>query len=167
MLTFRVRPRSGSARRCRRDLAKQRLRSWHDCCSSNRGPLIGCPSMLDQIPGAGEVAGGDIPVGDAGAAARHVPYPARRRFYVPLRFKFFLTLAFALTWMGVSIWLSLPWLRELGAVFGPVLALVSIAFIAYVPGFMNAFLMASILGDRRPQRRFVCDYPDLCVLVAC
>jgi biofilm PGA synthesis N-glycosyltransferase PgaC len=69
--------------------------------------------------------------------------------------------------MGVSIWLSLPWLRELGMVFGPALALVSIAFIAYVPGFMNAFLMASILGDRRPQRRFVCDYPDLCVLVAC
>jgi biofilm PGA synthesis N-glycosyltransferase PgaC len=66
-----------------------------------------------------------------------------------------------------SIWLSQPWLRELSAVFGVFLAVVSITFIAYVPGFMNAFLVASVLGDRRPPRRAVSAYPDLCVLVAC
>jgi biofilm PGA synthesis N-glycosyltransferase PgaC len=91
----------------------------------------------------------------------------RSRNYLPVLPKFILFIAVATAWMAFSIWLSQPWLRELSAVFGVVLAVVSIAFIAYVPGFMNAFLIASVLGDRRPSRRAVSKYPDLCVLVAC
>lgn len=93
--------------------------------------------------------------------------PARSARYVPLPLKYVLVLGFAMAWMAASIWLSQPWLRELGAVFGLPLAAFSIAFIAYVPGFMNAFLIGSILGDRRPPRRPVLRYPAACVLVAC
>jgi biofilm PGA synthesis N-glycosyltransferase PgaC len=93
--------------------------------------------------------------------------PARPRIYVPVAAKFFLILGLAAAWMAFSVWLSLPWLRELSATFGFSLALLSIAFIAYVPGFMNAFLIGSILGDRRPVRRPVLRYPATCVLVAC
>jgi len=39
--------------------------------------------------------------------------------------------------------------------------------VAWVPGFMNAFLIGSILVDRRPPRRHVDRLPDVCVLVAC
>ncbi len=89
------------------------------------------------------------------------------RFYVPVALKFVVVLVFATLWMAVSVQLSLPWLGELSRVFGVPLALVSIAFIAYVPGFMNAFLVGSILADRRPRRMAPASYPDVCVLVAC
>lgn len=98
------------------------------------------------------------------------PAPAlaeRRGLYVPLRVKFVLILTLAAAWMGFSVWLSQSWLGELSQVTGFAVALVVIAFIAYVPGFMNAFLIGSILSDRRPSRREFAVYPDLCVLVAC
>jgi len=95
------------------------------------------------------------------------PVIRRSGAYLPLLPKFILFILIATAWLAFSIWLSQPWLRELSAVFGVFLAVVSIGFIAYVPGFMNAFLVASVLGDRRPPRRDVAGYPDLCVLVAC
>lgn len=99
----------------------------------------------------------------AGAAA-HGEY---RRWYLPVRAKFALTLAFAFAWMTLSIALSLPWLRDLAAAAGWTLALFAIGFIAWVPGFMNAFLSATILMDRRPKRRRLPHYPPIAVLVAC
>ncbi|WP_328797052.1 glycosyltransferase [Luteimonas deserti] len=90
----------------------------------------------------------------------------RHRFYLPVPVKFVLVLAFAAVWMGISIRLSQPWLDGLTGLVGFALALFVIAFIAYVPGFMNAFLIGSILADRRPHRRHIETFPDLCVLVA-
>lgn len=89
-----------------------------------------------------------------------------RRFYLPVRLKFLLVLVVAVAWTALSIRLSQPWLEALSGVVGFALALFVIAFIAYVPGFMNAFLIGSILADRRPQRRHIEAFPDLCVLVA-
>jgi biofilm PGA synthesis N-glycosyltransferase PgaC len=93
--------------------------------------------------------------------------PEFRRFYVPIRLKYVLVLAVALAWAGLSVKLSQPWLHELSAHVGFALALVVIMFIAYVPGFMNAFLIGSILADRRPRLRRFERLPDVCVLVAC
>src|SRR5690349_21874207 len=88
-------------------------------------------------------------------------------FYLSVRTKYFLVLGGSLAWTVLSIWLSLPWLRELSRVLGAPLALFVIAFIAYFPGFMNAFLVGTILADRRPQRRTAMRYPPVTVLVAC
>src|SRR3546814_16850245 len=79
-----------------------------------------------------------------------LPVP-QRRLYVPVRIKFCLSLLIALTWTGLSVWLSLPWVDDLGRLLGRPLALALITFIAYVPGFMNAFLISTILLDRRPR----------------
>lgn len=92
--------------------------------------------------------------------------PPRRRLYVPLRLKYALALLFAVAWAGLSVKLSQPWLAELSRPLGFGLALFIIAFIAYVPGFMNAFLIGSILSDRRPVRHVFESLPDICVLVA-
>ena len=100
------------------------------------------------------------------ATAAAVSSPASRRLYVPVPVKFVLVLTFALAWMGVSILLSRPWLQGLSVVLGFAAAVFVIAFIAYVPGFMNAFLIGSILADRRPRRRAITEFPDICVLVA-
>ncbi|HEX5693729.1 MAG TPA: glycosyltransferase [Arenimonas sp.] len=91
----------------------------------------------------------------------------RPGFYIPVTAKFILLMVFALAWMAFSVWLSLPWLRELSLLAGLPLALVAIGFIAYLPGLMNAFLAGSILSDKRPARAAIAHFPDLDVLVAC
>ncbi|MEJ1095045.1 MULTISPECIES: glycosyltransferase [unclassified Pseudoxanthomonas] len=95
------------------------------------------------------------------------PVGGHRRFYVPVRLKYVLVLIVALAWVAASVKLSQPWLNELSKPIGFGLALFVIAFIAYVPGFMNAFLIGSILSDRRPRLRTFTELPDVCVLVAC
>lgn len=93
--------------------------------------------------------------------------PPRRRFYVPVRAKFASATLLGIAWCALSVWLSQAWLHDLGELIGAAPALFVIAFIAYVPGFMNAFMAGSILLDRRPRRRRLADYPGVTVLVAC
>lgn len=95
------------------------------------------------------------------------PLAPRRGFYVPIRAKFIIALTVALAWTAMSVWLSLLWLDELSGLLGLPLTLFVITFIAYVPGFMNAFLITSILMDRRPERRHLDQYPGISILVAC
>lgn len=95
------------------------------------------------------------------------PLAPRHGFYVPVRAKFAIALTIGLAWSALSVWLSLQWLGDLSELLGRPLALFVIAFIAYVPGFMNAFLIASILMDRRPERRQLDRYPGISILVAC
>lgn len=83
-----------------------------------------------------------------------------------VRFKFSAAIALALIWTMFSVWVSARWLDELGAVTQPLFALVAITFIAYVPGFMNAFLVASLLLDRRPPRMPQIAYPGVTILIA-
>jgi len=89
-----------------------------------------------------------------------------KRVYLPLPFKFALACLIAVCWTTLSVILSLSWLRDLSAVAGATFALVAITFIAYVPGFMNAFLISSLLLDSRPPRKAQTSYPGATVLVA-
>ena len=89
-----------------------------------------------------------------------------RRFYVPVPGKFILALAVAIAWTTFSVWLSLRWVQDLAAVTNQAFALIAIGFIAYVPGFMNAFLLSTLLFDRRPPRVRAASYPAVSILVA-
>ena len=82
-----------------------------------------------------------------------------RRPYFPVPIKFGIALFFASVWTIFSIYLSSMWMDELGAVTHPLFALVAISFIAYVPGFMNAFLVTTLLLDSRPKRAPLDNYP--------
>jgi poly-beta-1,6-N-acetyl-D-glucosamine synthase len=73
--------------------------------------------------------------------------------------------AVALGWLGVSIWLSLPWVRELSAAVGIVPAVAVVALVAYVPGWL-AFLAASLLLDRQPPVREAQPTVPVTVLIA-
>ncbi|WP_245578150.1 glycosyltransferase family 2 protein [Alicyclobacillus herbarius] len=52
--------------------------------------------------------------------------------------------------MALSIVLSLRWLQELASILSWPAAFFVIAGIAYIPGYLNAFLVASILLDQPP-----------------
>lgn len=118
-------------------------------------------SSAPQECGLAEQPGGPLPgVADAPTSAEW------RSFYLPVPVKFGLSVLIAVLWTSLSIWLSARWLHELAQVTGWVFALIAIGFIAYVPGFMNAFLISTLLFDRRPPFKRVETMPGLTVLVA-
>jgi len=111
----------------------------------------------------------DAPVGSTPLAPLpEYPEPAveRSRFYLPVPLKYAIAMVFALAWLIFSIEVSRPWMEDLGNATHPIFALISLTFIAFAPGFMNAFMIISLLLDRRPARVRPATYPALSILVA-
>ena len=76
--------------------------------------------------------------------------PLHKRFYIPLKIKFVLGHLIALVWSGVSIFISLPWLVDLSKEVTFPVAILIISGIAYFPGYLNTFLIVSLILDRQP-----------------
>ena len=91
---------------------------------------------------------------------------AHRRFYLSVRVKFVMSLAVAFLWTSFSVYLARSWMRDLTAETDAMFALWALTFIAFVPGFMNAFLATSLLLDKRPPRRVPAVYPGVTILIA-
>jgi biofilm PGA synthesis N-glycosyltransferase PgaC len=81
------------------------------------------------------------------------PQLARRRLYVSVTVKFVVAQLLAVGWLGVSVWLSLPWVRELAAATTIAPAVLVVSLVAYLPGWLVAFLAVSLLLDRQPPLR--------------
>jgi poly-beta-1,6-N-acetyl-D-glucosamine synthase len=90
----------------------------------------------------------------------------RRSFYLTVRNKFIIALVVAVLWTTFSVYLAGAWMHDLGMLTSPVFALWALTFIAFVPGFMNAFLATSLLLDSRPARRTYAIYPGVTLLIA-
>src|SRR2546428_6201035 len=88
------------------------------------------------------------------------------RFYLRVRTRFFLTVTAGLAWAAVSTWVALGWIEQLGRVISLPLAIVVIAGIAIVPGYLNVQLVASLVSDRPRPLRFDHDYPGITILIA-
>ncbi len=86
--------------------------------------------------------------------------------YLSVRTKFLLALLGSTAWMLTSVYLAQHWFHQLVEQVGLAFGIFLIAGIAIVPGFMNAFLLFSLLLDRRPLRKPLEHYPSLSVLVA-
>lgn len=104
--------------------------------------------------------------GQLGSALRHLRHYITDR-YLPLWWKFGLSHLFAMLWLSFSVWLSIPWIKSLGAWVSKPLAVLIIGGIAYLPGYINAFTVMSLLLDRQPG--FRCEEPKepVTVLIAC
>jgi poly-beta-1,6-N-acetyl-D-glucosamine synthase len=75
-------------------------------------------------------------------------------------------MVFSLTWLVFTGWIALRWMHDLARLTNWPIALLIIGGIALVPGLMNAFLAASLLLDRRPERRSFDAYPSVSILIA-
>jgi biofilm PGA synthesis N-glycosyltransferase PgaC len=69
--------------------------------------------------------------------------------------------------MCLSIWLSIPWLLDLAKITGIFLAALIIMGISYIPGYMNAFMVCSLLIDRQPALKVKRPQEPLTILIAC
>ncbi|MGZ4677109.1 MAG: glycosyltransferase family 2 protein [Acidimicrobiia bacterium] len=83
--------------------------------------------------------------------ARRDRRSTHRRYYVPVGTKFLIAVIAALAWFGCAFLLSFPWEHQLEPNVGPVAAWTIIALLAFLPGFLVAFLAASMLLDRQPR----------------
>ena len=92
--------------------------------------------------------------------------PGFRRRYVSVRSKFNIALTVALVWTAFSVYAASAWMHDLSDLTHPLFALWALTFIAFVPGFMNAFLATSLLLDKRPSRKVPEIYPGVTILIA-
>src|SRR5579859_108968 len=115
------------------------------------------PISIALVGGAPTRAGGK-PAADRVAPRRVVPY-------LSVRLKFMLTLLIAVSWAALSYRLAGRWIADLTELAGAAFAYCAIFSIAIIPGFMNAFLAAGLLLDRRPRRQVVDRYPGISILV--
>lgn len=91
----------------------------------------------------------------------------KRKIYISIKIKFLLSIIIAMFWMGLSIYFSIPWVRDLSIYITLPISILIIAGIAYIPGYMNAFMVSSLLLDRQPPLKY--ENPDIpvTILVAC
>jgi biofilm PGA synthesis N-glycosyltransferase PgaC len=89
-----------------------------------------------------------------------------RELYISVRAKFAFSMAASLVWAAISCLLAARWIEDLTALAGHINALLIVGGIAIVPGFMNAFLVVSLLLDRRPTAAPVARYPGITILIA-
>ncbi len=61
---------------------------------------------------------------------------------------FWLSQAGAVLWTLFSVWFSVPWFDRLAAVVGIAPALLVIAGLAYIPGYLSVFTVLSLLQER-------------------
>lgn len=87
--------------------------------------------------------------------------------YIPVIRKFSYGHIFALTWMSISIFISLPWVKDLGTYFTLPVAVFIIAGIAYLPGYLNAFMVFSLLFDRQPPFKISNPTEPVTIMIAC
>ncbi len=90
----------------------------------------------------------------------------KKRYYLPVSLKLAIAHSVALAWLVFSIYLALPWIADLSRLLPQWLAMLVIAGIALLPGYVFAFILASLLMDRRPPGGAEQSWPALSVLVA-
>jgi biofilm PGA synthesis N-glycosyltransferase PgaC len=77
-----------------------------------------------------------------------------------------LSVVASLLWTGLSTWISIPWVYDLGQLVTLPLAVAIVLGIAVVPGYLNMQLVTSILLDRPKPLRFDVDFPAITLIVA-
>jgi len=87
--------------------------------------------------------------------------------YVSVHEKFWLSHLIAMLWMLFSVAVSIPWLNDLSTLIGLPLAILTIAGIGYIPGYVNAFNVVSLLLDRQPPFKVLSPKDAVTVVIAC
>jgi biofilm PGA synthesis N-glycosyltransferase PgaC len=135
----------------------------------NAAPTRSSPQLVD--PPFLDVQLAAVPEAPAALPERRAqPWPGesvrRRRFYVPLRLRAWLTFAAGIAWTCFSLWISRHWIAALGRDISVPAAIVLVAGIALIPGYLNIQLITSILLDRPPPLDRELAFPAVTLLVA-
>jgi biofilm PGA synthesis N-glycosyltransferase PgaC len=87
--------------------------------------------------------------------------------YIPVSLKFLIGHTAALSWLVFSIYVSVPWVRDLGSIISLPLSVIVIAGIGYIPGYIFMFMVISLLLDRQPQFKITNPADTITIVIAC
>ena len=87
--------------------------------------------------------------------------------YIAVKTKFWIGHAVAVLWTILSIVLSLPWVSDLSKIASLPIAILIIAGIGYIPGYINAFMVMSLLLDRQPAFKVTDPEEAVTIIIAC
>ena len=87
--------------------------------------------------------------------------------YVAVKTKFWIGHAVAALWTTFSIIVSLPWVFELSKIVSLPVSVLIIAGISYLPGYINAFMVVSLLLDRQPSFKVSEPEIPITIVIAC
>ncbi|MGE5329561.1 MAG: glycosyltransferase [Deltaproteobacteria bacterium] len=87
-------------------------------------------------------------------------------FYISTTCKFFIANVLALAWFVLSTYICLHWISFLSGKAGTFIAWYIVLFIALIPGYLNVFLLISLLLDRPPNLYYEREYPPVTLLIA-
>lgn len=91
----------------------------------------------------------------------------KSKFYIPIKYKFIISLTIGFLWLIFSYYVSKQWILDLSQVTSSVfISIFIIGGIAYIPGFMNAFLVSSLLLDKQPKFKETSPDDEVTILVA-
>jgi len=86
--------------------------------------------------------------------------------YASVPNKFLIAVIIASVWMLFSIWIAIDWYHALATHIGKFFSGFVITFIAIIPGFINTFVVISLMLDKRPTRTIPTAFPPLSILIA-
>ncbi|WP_145020655.1 glycosyltransferase [Paenibacillus sp. Y412MC10] len=101
------------------------------------------------------------------ADANTLPTSKKYKRYVSVKAKFYLSHGLAALWVIISIFVSIPWIRDLGTLITMPAAILIIVGISYIPGYMNAFMVSSLLLDKQPKAKISDPSEHISILIAC
>ena len=86
--------------------------------------------------------------------------------YIPVITKFFISQVVAVLWVALSIYLSRSWVKDLAQIVTLPAAIFIITGIAYIPGYLNAMMVSSLLLDRQPPLKNLNPTRSVTILIA-
>ena len=90
---------------------------------------------------AGSQRPGQVPKTPASRAGGRLPY-------LQIRTRFSLAVLFGFIWVGLAIWLALPWITDLSNALSLPVAIFITGGLAVIPGYLTAYLVATLILDR-------------------
>ncbi len=87
--------------------------------------------------------------------------------YIRVEVKYWISHFVAAIWMFFSINLSKPWVMDFSNVVSLPVSIFIIAGIAYIPGYINAFILVSLLLDKQPKFKIKNPNDPITIVIAC
>lgn len=87
--------------------------------------------------------------------------------YITVEVKYWISHFIAAIWMIFSIKVSTPWLYDFSSVVSFPMAISIIAGIAYIPGYINSFILISLLLDKQPKFKITDPCNPITIVIAC
>lgn len=89
-----------------------------------------------------------------------------KSFYMPVGKKFLIGHILSFIWMIFSIYISVNWVKDFSKIVTLPAAIIIIAGIAYIPGYLSCFLVFSLIMDRQPAFKNLYPSENVTILIA-